>query len=120
MGTLVVASASNLIKSVKMTGGVNAPLLYRGVGLLTDPANPLVLEVLTASSTAYSHNPDLPITEFPHAVGKQTVMIAGLQARNNARVVFSGSFEFFSDDFFTSKVEAATGAAGVVSGNKDL
>ena len=79
--TLVVASASNLIKSVKMTGGVTAPLLYRGVGLLTDPANPLVLEVLTASSTAYSHNPDLPITEYPHAVGKQTVLIAGLQVR---------------------------------------
>merc|ERR1711990_187616 len=103
--TLVVASANNLIKSTKMTGGVTAPLLYRGVGLLTDPANPLVLEVLTASSTAYSHNPDLPITEYPHAVGKQTVLVAGLQARNNARVIFSGSLDFFSDEFFTAEVE---------------
>ena len=81
--TLIVASANNLIKSTKMTGGVTAPLLYRGVGLLTDPANPLVLEVLTASSTAYSHNPDLPITEYPHAVGKQTVLVAGLQVIHN-------------------------------------
>merc|ERR1712130_359219 len=68
--TLVVASANNLIKSTKMTGGVTAPLLYRGIGLLTDPANPLVLEVLTASSTAYSHNPDLPITEYERFIGQ--------------------------------------------------
>jgi len=116
--TLVVASANNLIKSTKMTGGVTAPLLYRGVGLLTDPANPLVLEVLTASSTAYSHNPDLPITEYPHAVGKQTVLVAGLQARNNARVIFSGSLDFFSDEFFTAEVE--TGGKKVASGNAAL
>ena len=118
--TLVVADSKNLIKSEKMVGDVKAPMLYRGVGLLVDHENPLVMEILTGSSTSYSHNPDKMIREFPHAVGKQTVMIAGLQARNNARVVFSGSFEFFSDEFFTSKVEPATGAAGVVSGNKDL
>jgi oligosaccharyltransferase complex subunit beta len=116
--TLVVASPANLIKSSKMTGGVTAPLLYRGVGLLTDPANPLVLQILTGSSTAYSHNPDLPITEYPHAVGKQTVLIAGLQARNNARVVFSGSLEFFSDEFFTASVE--TKGKKVASGNAAL
>merc|ERR1711974_452574 len=116
--TLVVASANNLIKSTKMTGGGTAPLLYRGVGLLTDPANPLVLEVLTASSTAYSHNPDLPLTEYPHAVGKQTVLVAGLQARNNARVIFSGSLDFFSDEFFMAEVE--TGGKKVASGNAAL
>jgi oligosaccharyltransferase complex subunit beta len=35
------------------------------------------------------------------------VLIAGLQARNNARIVFSGSLSFFSDEFFTSPVEKA-------------
>jgi len=117
--TLIIADSKNLIKSDKITGGVAAPLLYRGVGLLVDQENPLVLEILTASSTSYSHNPDLPIKEFPHAVGKQTVLIAGLQARNNARVVFAGSLEFFSDEFFLAKVEPVTGSA-VASGNKDL
>ena len=57
-----------------------------------------MLEILTGSSTSYSHNPDLPVKEFPHAVGKQTVLIAGLQAGNNARVVFAGSLDFFSDN----------------------
>ena len=117
--TLVVADPKNLVKSDKIVGGVSSPLLYRGVGLLVDHENPLVLEILTGSSTSYSHNPDTPIKEFPHAVGKQTVLIAGLQARNNARVIFSGSFEFFSDEFFTSKVEPVTGKAQP-SGNKDL
>eukprot|EP00092_Neocalanus_flemingeri_P036497 GFUD01039740.1.p1 GENE.GFUD01039740.1~~GFUD01039740.1.p1 ORF type:complete len:433 (-),score=127.73 GFUD01039740.1:260-1558(-) len=117
--TLVIADPKNLIKSDKITGGVTAPLLYRGVGLLVDQENPLVLEILTGSSTSYSHNPDLPIKEFPHAVGKQTVLIAGLQARNNARVVFAGSLEFFSDEFFTAKV-SPVGGESVDSGNKEL
>jgi len=116
---LVIADKKNLINAPKITGGVSAPLLYRGVGLLVDHENPLVLEILTGSSTSYSHNPDLPIKEYPHAVGKQTVLIAGLQARNNARVVFSGSLEFFSDDFFNSKVEPIAGNS-VASGNEAL
>jgi len=118
--TLVVAGSENLIKAERITGGVTAPLLYRGVGLLVDPENPLVLEILTGSSTAYSHNPDYAVKEFPHAVGKQTVLVAGLQARNNARVVFSGSLEFFSDEFFTAMVEQVGGAAAVPSGNQEL
>jgi len=117
-GKHTMIKATNLIKSPVMTGGVKDPLLYRGIGLLVDPSNPLVLEILTGSSTSYSHKPDLPITEYPHAVGKNTVLIAGLQARNNARVVFSGSLEFFSDEFLTAKVE--TGGSAVASGNAAL
>uniref|UniRef100_A0A8B9W4F7 Dolichyl-diphosphooligosaccharide--protein glycosyltransferase 48 kDa subunit n=1 Tax=Bos mutus grunniens TaxID=30521 RepID=A0A8B9W4F7_BOSMU len=44
---------------------------------------------------------------YPHAVGKNTLLIAGLQARNNARVIFSGSLDFFSDAFFNSAVQKA-------------
>lgn len=40
-----------------------SPFLYRGTGLIADKENPLVLEVLTASSTAYSYKPDSPIEE---------------------------------------------------------
>ena len=42
---------------------------------MVDHENPLVLEILTASSTAYSHNPDEPITEYPHATGKSKVWV---------------------------------------------
>lgn len=43
--------------------------------------------------------------QYPHAVGKNTLLLAALQARNNARVVFSGSLYFFSDEAFTSPVQ---------------
>ena len=98
------------------------PVLYQGTGLIVDPNNPLLLEVLTASSSAYSHNPEKEITEYPHATGKNTILIAGLQARNNARVIFSGSLDFFSDAFFTGAVEksVAGGKKLPKSGNQEL
>jgi len=118
--TLVVVQPAQAIKCERIVGVVERPLLYRGAGLLLDPENPLVLPILTGSSTSYSHNPEEPVMEFPHAVGKQTVLIAGLQARNNARVVFSGSLEFFSDEFFLASVEKAGSEAVVESGNLAL
>lgn len=75
--------------------------------MTADAENPLVLDILHASWTAYSFNPDEKITEYPHAVGQNTLLIAGLQARNNARVLFFGSLDFFSDEFFTSAVQSA-------------
>lgn len=106
--TLIVASPENLIDSEIVVGKKSVgPLLYRGTGLLADKENPLVLQLLTADSTAYSYIPDAPIKEYPHAVGKGTLLIAALQARNNARVVFSGSLYFFSDEAFLSSVQRA-------------
>lgn len=66
--------------------------------MTADPDNPLLLEVLTASSSAYSYHADVAITDYPHAVGKSTLLLTAMQARNNARVVFSGSLDFFSDE----------------------
>lgn len=120
--TLIVAD-SGLISSPAIVGDKKVePLLYQGTGLIVDPNNPLLLEVLTASSSAYSHNPEKDITEYPHATGKNTVLIAGLQARNNARVIFSGSIDFFSDAFFTGAVEksVASGKKFPKSGNQEL
>jgi len=118
--TLIVADAANLIKSPAIVGTTKAPLLYRGTGLIADRENPLVLEILSASSSAYSHNPDESVSEYPHATGKNTLLIAGLQARNNARIVFSGSLDFFSDEFLTASVERVGAGKAVQSGNRDL
>ncbi|KFO91583.1 Dolichyl-diphosphooligosaccharide--protein glycosyltransferase 48 kDa subunit, partial [Buceros rhinoceros silvestris] len=101
--TLIVADNENLLKAPTIVGKAALnPILFRGVGMVADPDNPLVLDILTGSSTSYSFFPDKPITQYPHAVGKNTLLIAGLQARNNARVVFSG------DAFFNSAVQKAT------------
>merc|ERR1711899_553639 len=120
--TLIVADPADLIKSEKIVGDTKtlAPILYEGTGLIVDQENPLVLEILTASSTAYSYVPNEPITEYPHATGKSTVLVAGLQARNNARVVFAGSIDLFSDKFFTSAVSSWSGKKAAKSGNEAL
>uniref|UniRef100_A0A8C8D457 Dolichyl-diphosphooligosaccharide--protein glycosyltransferase 48 kDa subunit n=1 Tax=Oncorhynchus tshawytscha TaxID=74940 RepID=A0A8C8D457_ONCTS len=107
--TLIVADPDNLLKAPTIVGNPSdKPILFKGVGMVADPDNPLVLDILTGSSTSYSYFPDRPISQYPHAVGKNTLLIAGLQARNNARVVFSGSLHFFSDAFFNAAVQKAT------------
>ncbi|OXU17865.1 hypothetical protein TSAR_013678 [Trichomalopsis sarcophagae] len=119
--TKIVADPSNLIDAPVIVGSRNVPpLLYQGTGLIADSDNPLVLKLLTASSSAYTYNPEQPVKEYPHAVGKNTLLIAALQARNNARVLFSGSLYFFSDEAFTSPVQKAqgNGKKHEVSGNK--
>jgi len=118
--TLIVADNSNMMNAPLITGDVKAPVLFRGVGMVSDPDNPLVLSLLKASSTAYSYNPTEKIDEFPMAVGSSTLLVAALQARNNARVVFVGSLDFFSDQFFTSAVQKAGGKKFDKSGNQDL
>ncbi|XP_062316002.1 dolichyl-diphosphooligosaccharide--protein glycosyltransferase 48 kDa subunit [Osmerus eperlanus] len=121
--TLIVADPENLLKASTIVGkATEKPILFKGVGMVADPENPLVLDILTGSSTSYSYFPDRPISQYPHAVGKNTLLIAGLQARNNARVVFSGSMLFFSDAFFNSAVQKATpGSQGhAQNGNMEL
>ncbi|XP_071494303.1 dolichyl-diphosphooligosaccharide--protein glycosyltransferase 48 kDa subunit-like [Diadema antillarum] len=108
--TLVVADAENLIDAETIAGPkTSKPILFSGVGMIADADNPLVIDVLHASSSAYSHNPQEPVEEYPLAVGKNTLLMAALQARNNARVVFSGSVDLFSDAYFQSAVQKASG-----------
>ncbi|CAG0886332.1 unnamed protein product [Darwinula stevensoni] len=120
--TLVVAKVENLVDSAIIRGKVapSMPFLYRGTGLISDPENPLLIEILTGSSTSYSFNPNKEITEYPHAVGKNTLLIAGIQARNNARAVVSGSLEFFSDEFFLMDVKQSDYKELPSSGNQQL
>jgi oligosaccharyltransferase complex subunit beta len=49
------------------------------------------------------------------------LLISALQARNNARVLFVGSLEFFSNDFFESSVEPSLNKKRFdKSGNEEL
>ena len=53
-------------------------------------------------------------------IGKGTVLVAGLQARNNARVVFAGSIDMFSDKLFGAQVSSWSGKKAEKSGNQAL
>ncbi|NWS62134.1 OST48 glycosyltransferase, partial [Chunga burmeisteri] len=77
--------------------------------MVADPDNPLVLDILTGGGASYSFFPDKPITQVGSGTfSRNTLLIAGLQARRGGRVVFSGSLDFFSDAFFNSGGEKAT------------
>jgi oligosaccharyltransferase complex subunit beta len=123
LSTLIVSETENLINNKVIVGNSKSsgtPLLYRGVGMTADPENPLLIEVLTGSSSSYTYNPSEAIVDYPHSVGKNTLLVAALQARNNARVLFVGSLDFFSNDFFESSVQKAAGKRFDKSGNEDL
>ncbi len=83
-----------------------APVLFRGVAQDIDEDSPVLFPLLTGYSTTYSA-PESNTDKF-HVVGKKTVLVSALQARNNARVLFSGSLDMFSDKFFNSPVQKYT------------
>ncbi|XP_016404745.1 dolichyl-diphosphooligosaccharide--protein glycosyltransferase 48 kDa subunit-like [Sinocyclocheilus rhinocerous] len=62
--TLIVADPENLLKAPTIVGKpTDKPVLFKGVGMVADPDNSLVLDILTGSSTSYSYFPDRPITK---------------------------------------------------------
>jgi len=102
--TLIVTD--HLSQTPVITGNAKGKALFRGVASLVDPENPLLVSVLTGSSTSYSYSPEKPISKpLPFVIGSETTLIAAFQARNNARAVFSGSLEFFSNQFFDQSVQ---------------
>jgi oligosaccharyltransferase complex subunit beta len=72
------------------------PLVYRGLGLMLERRNPLLLRILTAESTAFI--PSVTVedkTQTPEGIGKDIVLIAGLQTRQGSRMTFVGSTTLF-------------------------
>eukprot|EP00742_Colponemidia_sp_Colp-10_P003777 GILJ01004020.1.p1 GENE.GILJ01004020.1~~GILJ01004020.1.p1 ORF type:complete len:453 (+),score=72.39 GILJ01004020.1:42-1361(+) len=86
----------------------DSPVLYQGIGHAVSESNPLLLKVLRASSTAYSFDTEETITDYPLSAGSDTLLVSAVQARNNARVTFTGSLDMCSDKFFNSVVQRFT------------
>jgi len=111
--------ATSFVKSDVILGSAKiAPVLFRGVGVAVIDRNPLVTKVLSGSSSSYTYNPDVPVKDNPVAMGHNTVLVAALQARNNARVVIAGSLEMFSDEFFGYDVRSKGKVLAARSGNE--
>lgn len=96
-GRLIVEVGSKLkpILGVEKAG----PILYRGVGQTLakkSVESGLLSTVLASRGSAYP--------------APKTTLISALQARNNARVVISGSLSLFSDNFFNSPVKSSDGS----------
>jgi len=113
--------ADNVVKSAVMLGkGPSAPVLFRGIGHDTEENSRLITKILTASDSAYSAGATEKIDESPESAGTNTLLVTALQARNNARAVFSGSLDLFSNEFFKSSVAVSGDKKYAKSGNEEL
>jgi len=103
--TLIVSN--HIIPNIPIITGKatskTSPLLFRGIGQDIEEDSQLLLSILRAPSTSYSHDPEETLKNL-HVSGKKISLVSALQARNNARAIFAGSLEMFSDRFFHSPV----------------
>ena len=121
--TVIAVEGENLLDTTTIVGDRKSlsPILFKGIALANEHSNPLVLDLLISDDTAYSFNPALPVADHPSNSQKSQLLIAAMQARNNARVIFSGSLHLFSDAFFKSAVQkGASGKKHAKSGNEQL
>ncbi|KAL2927491.1 Dolichyl-diphosphooligosaccharide--protein glycosyltransferase 48 kDa subunit [Bienertia sinuspersici] len=83
---------------------LQAPVLFQGIGHSLNPSNSLVLQALSASPSAYSANPTSKLSNAPTLTGSRISLVSVVQARNNARILISGSIKMFSDRFLRAEV----------------
>ncbi|XP_008786131.2 dolichyl-diphosphooligosaccharide--protein glycosyltransferase 48 kDa subunit [Phoenix dactylifera] len=108
-GDHTLITSDDLVQSDVILGDrkIEAPILFRGIGHSVNPANSLVLKVLSASPSAYSANPKSKLSSPPSLTGSAISLVSIVQARNNARILISGSLDLFSNRFLRSGVQKA-------------
>jgi oligosaccharyltransferase complex subunit beta len=89
-------------------------VLFRGIGHAVDDSNILAIKVLRGNPSTYSANPAKPIDDYPENAGADTLLVTAIQARNNARIVVTGSIDMFSNSFFRTKYSGGSAAAPYV------
>jgi oligosaccharyltransferase complex subunit beta len=94
--------ADNFIDRKIILASKPSPVLYKGLAMAFQDDSKMYIPILTGSETSYSFTED-QIDDDPHVAGKSTILVAGLQARNGARMTFIGSLDMLSDKFFNSK-----------------
>ncbi|XP_042495714.1 dolichyl-diphosphooligosaccharide--protein glycosyltransferase 48 kDa subunit-like [Macadamia integrifolia] len=108
-GDHTLIASDDFIQSEVILGRkiLEVPVLFQGVGHTLNPANNLVLKVLSASPSAYSANPKNKLSTPPSLTGSAISLVSVVQARNNARILISGSLSLFSNRLFRSGVQKA-------------
>ncbi|XP_074590286.1 dolichyl-diphosphooligosaccharide--protein glycosyltransferase 48 kDa subunit [Curcuma longa] len=108
-GDHTLIASDIFIESTAILGDkkIEAPVLFRGIGHSLNAANSLVLKVLSASPAAYSANPATKLSSPPSLTGSAISLVSIVQARNNARVLITGSLDMFSNRFLKSSVQKA-------------
>lgn len=88
----------NVIQNSHVFSKPVAPLLYKGIGHKVSGKNNLVFSLLNGSPSAYSYAlNDNDWMDGTPMLGSEVGLVSVMQARNNARVGFFGSIDFFTD-----------------------
>ncbi|XP_051135012.1 dolichyl-diphosphooligosaccharide--protein glycosyltransferase 48 kDa subunit-like [Andrographis paniculata] len=122
-GDHTLVAADDFIQSEVILGNkrIEAPVLYKGIGHSISATNNFGLKVLSASPAAYSANPNSKLSNPPTLTGSSISLVSIVQARNNARILISGSLSMFSNRFFRSEVQKAGSAIKLEkSGNEQF
>jgi oligosaccharyltransferase complex subunit beta len=88
------------------------PILYRGIGHSLDESNILGIKVLRGNPTSYSVNVKHMLDRSPEKNSVNKLLVSVLQARNNARILISGSIDMFSNMFFRKKQTSSNSYVG--------
>lgn len=115
--------STNYLKSSPVLGAYSAsnqpaPVLFRGIGHAVDENNILAIKALRGNPSTYSANPAKPIDDYPENAGADTLLVTAIQARNNARIVITGSIDMFSNKFFRTKLSQASSSESPYVGNE--
>ncbi|XVF17825.1 hypothetical protein REPUB_Repub10bG0158000 [Reevesia pubescens] len=86
---------------------IEAPVLFKGIAHSVNAANGLVLKMLSASPSAYSANPESRLLSPPLLTGSAISLVSVVQARNNARIMITGSLDLFSNRLLRTAVQKA-------------
>ncbi|WRX14828.1 Dolichyl-diphosphooligosaccharide--protein glycosyltransferase 48kDa subunit - like 2 [Theobroma cacao] len=109
-GDHTLIAGDDFIKSDVILGSkkIDAPVLFQGIGHSLNPSNSLVLKVLSASPAAYSANPKSKLSTPPSLTGSAISFVSIVQARNNARILITGSLSMFSNGSHVQKAGSPT------------
>ncbi|KMZ71844.1 Dolichyl-diphosphooligosaccharide--protein glycotransferase [Zostera marina] len=122
-GDHTLIASEDILKSVVFFGEkeIEAPVLFRGIAHTLNPANNMAVKVLSASPSAYSANPNGLISKSPGLSGSTISLVSTVQARNNARMLVSGSLDLFSNRFFKSNVQkSGSSTSHKIAGNEQF
>ncbi|KAL4859312.1 Dolichyl-diphosphooligosaccharide--protein glycosyltransferase subunit [Chlorella vulgaris] len=101
--------ADSVVQSAAvLPGGLQGPVLFRGIALSVPADSETAFLALSGSPTAYSGKPGVAQTDAKLAGGSMG-LVALAQLRNNARVAVAGSLDMFSDAAFQAHATSHSG-----------
>jgi len=74
-------------------------VLYKGISMRMAASNELTTGVLAGNPTSYVSDATASSGMLSDTIGSNMVLVAAVQARNNARMTISGSLKLFSNEY---------------------